>query len=142
MKTIIVILNLACVLLICFFFYNLSTGNAITFTSVVVVFYLIFAPSVRGALLEADSFKNPKRVSRRDVGRVIKIKELKDGRVGVVSWGIKNKGMGEITDHKDYYWGYSFPINFCKVGDIVSIKEIEGKIVFKIVKFYATKKGL
>jgi len=133
MKTIIS-LGLICIGLVIFFFCRLSTGGAIMATIFLGIFYFTIAGAIVGTNHEMKLFDNPYTVSENDAGRMIKIKEIKDGKIGVVTWGYKDYALQELQGYKDYYWMSGFPKGVCNVGNILKIENTDNGIVFKNVK--------
>jgi len=116
--------------------YSNSGENIVVGSIVAFVFYLTILSFVAHLIHEQESFKKPYIISENDFGRMVRVAEIRDDKVALVSWGYTAYGVGDRQDTKDYYWIDGIPKSLRKVDCIFSI---DPGFVFKKITFNGYK---
>lgn len=106
--------------------------------SFATLFIIVLAAAACGGLANIDSsirsFYYPLKITIEDVGRFVRISNIKEGRVGLVDYGFN--GFSAIGDKSVRKWYYAkiFPEQILNVDTVLKIESSDNGLVFKKVK--------
>ncbi len=87
--------------------------------------------NIRG---EISSFKNPLEISAQDAGRIVRIKKIKDDKIGLVDYGYSSEYGARDTSTALWYKSSCFPKNLQNIGMVLKIESTKNDLVFKKVQ--------
>jgi len=84
-----------------------------------------------GITNEKESFKNPFNISINDNKRIVRVSVVYNDKLGLVSYGYKNLGIGDLQSFNEYYHISDIPLELREVDKIFKIESTEEGFVFR-----------
>jgi len=121
-------------------FRNLDNYWAFSISIVCFTIYCTVLFFYFGITSEKESFKNPHNVSIGDNKKIFRVSVVHRDKIGLVAWGYKNFGIGDLESFNNYYHISDIPVELRKVNKVFKIELVEDVFIFtKVVKIKNNK---
>ena len=84
---------------------------------------------------ERKSFKNPYTISENGAGKMFRVVNIVDKKIGLKEWGYDDKGHLGDKQSIDYYFAEGIPKYLCTVNQIFQVRQTNKGLTFYQVKF-------